>query len=234
MDGNGFVSRPLPLRVQVAASIKSSIVRGEWSFGAHLVEAETAAKLGVSRIPVREAFQLLAREGWVDLRSGFGAFVHRPTAREIDEVFSVRSALEAEAAYQSARRVGLGLVPADELRLLHRIFNNGEADIAHGISADIVDHNAELHAGIIRLADNHVLAELSSSIEERVRWYFAAIAVRRAPASWEEHAGVIEAIDLGDCATAKDRMWSHCDRSRLGLITLDLTGSDVEEVGVTT
>ncbi len=218
----GLEDRSPPLRIQIASSIKAAIVRGEWGFGAHLIEVETAARLGVSRIPVREAFQVLASEGWVDLRSNHGAFVHRPTAREIDEVFSVRTALESEAASQLARRVHLGHVSSDEIGLLRRIFENGRADIAHGISSDVVDHNAELHSCIVRLADNKVLASFTSSIEERVRWYFAAIAVRRAPASWEEHAGVIEAIERGNSEESRERMWMHCDRSRLGLITLDL------------
>jgi hypothetical protein len=45
------------------------------------------------------------------------------------------------------------------------------------------------------------------------------------PGSWEEHAGVIEAIERGDSEQLKGRMWLHCDRSRLGLITLDLMSS---------
>ena len=69
---------------------------------------ESERWLGVSRVPVREALQLLSQDGWVDLRAGFGTFVHAPTMKEIDDVFRVRAALEAEGAYQAACRVATG------------------------------------------------------------------------------------------------------------------------------
>ena len=46
------------------------------------MESELAEILGVSRQPVREALQWLANEGWVDLKPGYGAFVHAPTHDE--------------------------------------------------------------------------------------------------------------------------------------------------------
>ena len=72
--------------------------------GHHLVEADIAKKLGVSRIPVREGLQLLARDGWIDLRPRQGAFVHQPTAQEVDDVFCVRTLLEVEAPNGAQRQ----------------------------------------------------------------------------------------------------------------------------------
>jgi hypothetical protein len=68
-----------------------------WSLDLH--------RLGVSRVPIREALQLLYRDGWVDLRPHQGAFVHEPSVQEVDEVFSVRTLLEVESARLAAMNV---------------------------------------------------------------------------------------------------------------------------------
>ncbi len=214
------VSRPGPLRVEIASAIKELIVRGGYKFNQHLIESELAAQLGVSRLPVREALQDLSRDGWVDLKVGYGAFVHTPSAREIDEVFSVRTALESEAAYQAAKRVKNQLANEEELEDLKAILQVGSAEANHGVDTEIVDHNAQLHSAIINLSGNHVLSEMTAAIEARVRWYFSAIAVKRAPASWEEHGGVVEAILHGDSDRARSLMSAHCERSRKGLLDL--------------
>ncbi len=214
------VTRPGPLRVEIASAIKELIVRGGFKFNQHLIESELASQLGVSRLPVREALQDLSRDGWVDLKVGYGAFVHTPSAREIDEVFSVRTALESEAAFQAAKRVREQTTDEDEIETLRAILEVGSAEASHGVDTEIVDHNAQLHSAIIHLSGNQVLSEMTAAIEARVRWYFSAIAVTRAPASWEEHGGVVEAILRGDSELAKTLMAAHCERSRKGLLSL--------------
>ncbi len=206
--------------MEVASAIKELIVTGEYKFAQHLIESELASQLGVSRLPIREALQILARDGWIDLKAGYGAYVHTPTAREIDEVFSVRTALESEAAFQAAQRVRDSQVDIEELDSLKAILHTGSHEATNGVDKEIVDHNATLHSAIINLSGNHVLSEMTGVIEGRVRWYFAAIAVKRAPASWEEHGGVVEAILKGDPEAAKSLMAIHCDRSRRGLLAL--------------
>ncbi len=223
-QGLGRVTRPDPLRVEIAESIKSHILSGELGFGMHLVETELAISLGVSRLPVREALQLLAQGGWVDLRRGFGAFVHTPTTKEVDEVFSVRTVLEAEAARQAALMAANGKVSPENLQRLTQIFHEGLAEVSSGVAGKIIDRNADLHSVIVRLPGNGVLAEMAALIEERVRWYFGAIAIMRAPASWEEHASIVEAIVDGKAERAHQLMAEHCERSRIGLVDLSLSG----------
>jgi DNA-binding GntR family transcriptional regulator len=220
----GKVRRPDPLRIEVARTLKSFIIGGNLPFGTHLVETELAQSLGVSRLPVREALQLLAQDGWVDLRKGFGAFVHTPSAKEVDEVFSVRTVLEAEAARQAAVVIAEGRADEQEIVRLKDVFEEGVKEVEVGHKAAIGDKNSELHFAIVDLTGNSVLGSMVSLIEERVRWYFGAIALRRAPASWEEHAQVIDAILAGDSSRAHDLMAQHCERSRIGLLDMSMSG----------
>ncbi len=218
------ITRPAPLRVKVADTIRELIAGGTLANGRHLVESELAQAVGVSRQPVREALQILARDGWVDLRPGYGAFVHSPTGPEIDDVFRVRSALEAEAAGRAAGRVREGSADPADLEALRRCLAEGSAEAASPETARLVDYNAVLHGTIISIARNQVLADMAAVISGRVRWYFAAIAVSRAPMSWTEHAAVVDAIASGDEAEARSGMRSHCERSRLELLDLLVSG----------
>lgn len=62
------VERPAPLRQVVYEALAELIINRTLEPGQHLVEADLAEYLGVSRQPVREALQRLQGEGWVDLR----------------------------------------------------------------------------------------------------------------------------------------------------------------------
>ncbi|MFD5245973.1 GntR family transcriptional regulator, partial [Amycolatopsis sp. NPDC058340] len=100
------VERPAPLRQVVYEALAELIINRTLEPGQHLVEADLAEYLGVSRQPVREALQRLQSEGWVDLRPAQGAFVHMPTDEEADQLLSVRTVLEAHSARLAADRAG--------------------------------------------------------------------------------------------------------------------------------
>lgn len=106
LDGVVRLNRPDPLRYRVQEQLRDLIVDRVLAPGSHLVEVDLAGRLGVSRGPVREALQTLRLEGWVDLHSGRGAFVHMPSDSEVDETFAVRGALESEAAGLAAPQIG--------------------------------------------------------------------------------------------------------------------------------
>ncbi|MFR2693936.1 MAG: GntR family transcriptional regulator [Enterocloster bolteae] len=62
---------------------------------------DIANNLGVSRTPVREAFQILSSENLILLRMNKGAIVKGITTKTIREHFEMRSLLEGEAAVRA-------------------------------------------------------------------------------------------------------------------------------------
>ncbi|MGH7482742.1 MAG: GntR family transcriptional regulator, partial [Longimicrobiales bacterium] len=88
----------------MADEIRAWILAGNIEPGDRLVEDELASKLGVSRMPVREALTLLESEGFVDLVPRRGASVALVSAEEAVELFEVRSMLEGRAARLTARQ----------------------------------------------------------------------------------------------------------------------------------
>ncbi|MFD8079323.1 GntR family transcriptional regulator [Streptomyces sp. NPDC059718] len=203
------LQRPGPLREQVYEALLELIITRSLTPGQHLVETELAGHLGVSRQPVREALQRLNTEGWVDLRPAQGAFVHEPTDEEADQLLVVRALLETEAArLAAANATSKGLERLDEL------CGTGEAAVAADDVDAVVAANAALHACVMELAGNAVLAELARQVERRVRWYYTPVARQRGMQSWVEHRELIAAIADRDGERAQQVMRAHTEHTR--------------------
>ncbi|MFJ4569635.1 GntR family transcriptional regulator [Streptomyces caelestis] len=203
------LERPGPLRDRVYEALLELITTRALQPGQHLVESELAGHLGVSRQPVREALQRLSTEGWVDLRPAQGAFVHEPTDEEAEQLLSVRTLLEAEAARLAAANAG-----ADAVAALEKLCDEGEK----AVDADDVDGavamNARLHAKVMELAGNTVLAGLAAQVDRRVRWYYTPVARQRGHRSWIEHRELIAAIADRDEERAMAVMRAHTEHTR--------------------
>ncbi|CCH29092.1 GntR family transcriptional regulator [Actinosynnema sp. NPDC047251] len=203
------VARPAPLREAVYDALLDLIVNRTLQPGQHLVEIDLAEHLGVSRQPVREALQRLQTEGWVDLRPAQGAFVHTPTDEEADQLLSVRGVLETHSAKLAAERA-----TAQDVAGLAEIQQAGLRALAAEDVAGVVAANAALHAAISGLSGNTVLADLIATVDRRVRWYYAPLALTFRQDAWTEHADLIEAIGAHDPDTAGRIMALHTERTR--------------------
>ncbi|MGA4838654.1 GntR family transcriptional regulator [Streptomyces sp. G45] len=203
------LERPGPLRERVYEALLELITTRALRPGQHLVESELAGHLGVSRQPVREALQRLNTEGWVDLWPAQGAFVHEPTEEEADQLLTVRTLLETEAARLAAAGADAAGVAA-----LEELCARGEAAVADGDVDLVVATNAAFHAKVMELGGNAVLAELAGQVDRRVRWYYTPVARQRGIQSWVEHRALIAAIAARDEARAVDVMRAHTEHTR--------------------
>ena len=203
------LERPAPLRHAVYDVIAEMIVNGELQPGEHLVENELAAQLGVSRQPVREALQRLQSEGWIDLRPALGAFVHVPTDDEADQLLTTRTLLEAESARLAARRA-----TPEDVEHLWELQRAGEKAVRDDDQVGMVAANAALHAYVVAMSGNKVLAELIALVDRRVRWYYWPIARSRGHEAWDEHRELIEVIASRGGKRAGDLMRRHTERTR--------------------
>ncbi|MFF9166099.1 MULTISPECIES: GntR family transcriptional regulator [unclassified Streptomyces] len=203
------LERPGPLRERVYEALLELITTRALRPGQHLVESELAGHLGVSRQPVREALQRLNTEGWVDLRPAQGAFVHEPTEEEADQLLTVRTLLEAEAARLAAAAAG-----SDGVARLEELCAQGEEAVAADDVDAAVALNARFHAAVMELAGNTVLADLAAQVDRRVRWYYTPVARQRGRQSWIEHQELIAAIADGDEQRATRLMREHTEHTR--------------------
>ena len=206
--GTRRVARPEPLRQAVYDALAEMIASGSLKPGQHLVESELAEHLGVSRQPIREALQRLAVDGWVELRPAYGAYVHTPTTEEVDQLLGVRSVLGAYSAREAAQHA-----TSERVARLRELQAAGMAALAAGDESALDAANADLHAYIVEMSGNSVLAELIAQVERRVRWYYTPIARPRDKEAWQEHDSLIQAIAAGDADLAERLMRAHAERT---------------------
>lgn len=143
------------LASEAAAAIRHEILSGRLKAGEHLVEANLAAKLGVSRAPVREALKLLRAEGLVGEEPNRGACVISLTDADVHEIYDLRAGLEARAARLLARAHR-----PEDAEALNRLVKEIELAASVGdapatYAADLVFHTALLErTGNVRLLES--------------------------------------------------------------------------------
>ncbi len=89
-------------RVQAYATLREAIVRAELEPGRQLSENELAARLGVSRTPIREALVRLRDERLVEIVPQLGTFVTRISTPAVADAQFIREALECAAVRRAA------------------------------------------------------------------------------------------------------------------------------------
>jgi DNA-binding GntR family transcriptional regulator len=185
------------LSQRVFEELETRIVDRVYPPGTHLVEDLVAADLGVSRTPVREAFRLLQRAGWLDLRPHSGAYVRYPTVEEVREVFELRETLEERAAQLAAERAG-----ERDAGELAKLIERGWKALRRGDLKAVSTLNTAFHAAIADAASNELLRRILDDLAKHIRWHFSAVAHVRGEDSWREHEEILDAIRRGDAGEA--------------------------------
>lgn len=210
-----MTARPeLPVRPadRAYAWIRDRIFAGAFPPGARLKEEELAARIGVSRSPVRDALRRLAGEGLVGLERERGAYVYEFTRDEIDEIFQLRAALEAYGAALAAQRIG----PAGVERL-EALAEKMEALERAKKGPDVFSRfsmlNNEFHRAILATANSRRLESLVEPLLsipvfllKHYNWRGVEVDIRR---SNIEHRELIEALRARDAVWARTRMQAH-------------------------
>ncbi|SFR99716.1 transcriptional regulator, GntR family [Agrococcus baldri] len=131
------------------ASLRAAIVDWELEPGTVLQEVEQAARLGVSRTPLREALSRLASDGLVEPLPGRGLVVSAFSLEDVAQLYELRAALETHAARLAAAR--------------HRAEPFQELEAAFTRVADVLDDDDEAHHGYYAL-----VARFDAAIDEAV------------------------------------------------------------------
>ena len=193
----------------VVDSIRTAIFEGDLELGQRLVETEIGDQLGVSRGPVREALRLLAAEGLVVINVHRGTFVVKPTAADVEEIYTLREALEALAI----RRV-VELATDEEIESLEEVAEQVLAASQQKKLDEVLGLNMELHNGLFHIARHDRLSQIWSSLESQLQLcntISIAIEGTRQDVSRGsgEHIEIVKAIKKRDAETACQIMSQH-------------------------
>ena len=201
------MKKAMPARVQITAILKKALFSGEYKSGDELSLTEIAEKLGVSRTPVREAFQTLEADGLIELRMNKGAIVKPIDEKYIRDHYDMRILLESEAA----RRAAVNGMP-DAALLLERLaaLQNNMEKVS---TEEYEDLNFAVHTAIWTAADNARLYKTLSSLWNGPSVGFTAPKLDHYQKSTAEHIAILQAIQNGDAKTAQEEMRKHIERS---------------------
>lgn len=138
------LDRPPSLTDVVVTHLREAIIRGSYAPGQPLTEASLAEELGTSRGTIREALRELGSLGLVTRASHRGAVVSTLTAKDAEEIYTLRAVLESFAAQLAVERGRLD--DAALSRLAQHIEAIADAagggDVPSIIAADLAFHTA--------------------------------------------------------------------------------------------
>ncbi|PZF84762.1 GntR family transcriptional regulator [Jiangella anatolica] len=199
------------LRDQALRVIRARIISGELAPGRLYALGAVAEQLGVSVTPVREAVLDLAREGLVELARNRGFRVREMTERDLDEIVELRRMIEVAAVRTIAER-GL-LADADRLREIAAATEKCAAD---GDWVGFLDHDRDLHMGLLAHLGNERLLKIVGSLRDQGRLYGLDRVAGSASLmeSTHEHDALIDAVAAGEADLAAAIMDRHLRHTR--------------------
>jgi len=194
------------LAERVYLRLREDILYNVYAPNDPLPEEALAAKLNVSRAPVREALRRLAAEGLVTLIRRQGAVVSSLSPQEFLDAYQVRETLEVLAIRLAAPR----LTPDDlaELERLNQLMVECAAD--NNID-QFFSINATFHATFIETSANDKLKEIYYPLVNQMRRYYLPSLYLRGgiERSIEEHSAIIAALKEGDRDRAARLLHEH-------------------------
>lgn len=182
----------------------SEIRAGALRPGDRLTEADLAARLGISRTPVREAIRALEADGLVVHIPRVGASIRRLNYREVTELYEMRTVLEGTAARLAARTTS-----DVELAELEAI--SGEMALALSDDAQLYELNRHFHRTLLNSARNRFLTDAVAALEKTLLILGPSTMGDRdrAAQAQQEHEAVLVALRKRDAEAAEMIMRTH-------------------------
>jgi len=194
----------------VTVAVRDGMTAGELVPDQTYSVYQLADLLGVSRSPVREALLRLAEAGLVEIARNRGFRVVLPRARDVEEIFEVRLALEVPAAHRAAEVA----TDADRARL-RSLLDRMAAAAAAGHETAYFDADRALHRALLEIAGNR----RATRVVDDLRATTALLGPRTTATGrtltgiHAEHEPVVAAVLAGDPGAAARAMGDHLTRT---------------------
>lgn len=190
--------------------LKEKILSNEIAPGERLVVDQIARDLGISPMPVREAIRRLEAEGWVESKPYIGARVAPIRLEELEELYTIRLALEPILA-----RTAVDKATPEVIEELEALLRQMDRAVEAGDAAMFSRLNYTFHRTLYDLSPWRELNRIVTAVWEksaRSRWIFVQTpeAMRE---SQSEHWGMLEALKHKDARRMEELMRQQKQRS---------------------
>ena len=225
VNGNGHMDEEIlhraPLGGQIREFVIDAIMSGELRAGDRVVAKALAERLGVSQAPVREAIRDLVLLGFLDTEPFKGTSVRSFTEKELQEVYTVRAALESLAARLAATRM-----TEEDVRSLQDTLDRMIQAAQEQDEEEMVRLDNEFHETILQVSDNKLLRQVWQTVQFG---YWTIVTARASTYDLEElarrHESLLEALKSGEPQRAMVAMQCHIEDLGKPPRNLDTTSS---------
>jgi DNA-binding GntR family transcriptional regulator len=222
-------AKPSSLTEHVYGLLRTEILTCELEPGREISEAELAERFAVSKTPVREALATLRSEGFVRSFPRRGYQVVPITFGDMNELFEVRTILEAGAAELACERI-----TAAELDHLNKL-----ADVVYNRSEQpslkrFIDANRDFHGAISQASGNERLhQQLVRTLDELERFFYLGARLRDINSETrQDHHKIVEVLRSRDREAARAIMVRHNEDTRLGLVQSIASSKNIGRLGL--
>jgi DNA-binding GntR family transcriptional regulator len=190
---------------KIVRILRDAIIQGKFKPGERLIQDELAKSLGVSRMPIREAFKQLESEGYVTLEPHKGAVVKEFTIQELEEIYLLRSKLEPIAVKESLKSIDEQSI--SQLEECHEQMKN--ASSIH----EFVELNIKFHNLLIKDCKLEKLNTIIQSLWTGFPQQTPHLLPNQIQSSIVEHEGILNAIKQGNIDEACSIVEKHIIRA---------------------
>ena len=205
------VAKKKSLREEIYQSLRKSILNGKLKAGQRLIEEQLANQVGISRTPVREAFQKLERDDLVARLPKRGFAVREFTKEDVEEIFGIRSTLESYAAYLATQ-----YITPDKLTLLENKIDELEKVLDSVDNEKIVQLHTDFHETIYKNSKSKRLIEMINNFHDYFYGYRLALLPTSTgfKTSMAEHRNILEAMKKKNPRLVERLLRNHLERGR--------------------
>ena len=216
--GSPVFGKSLSLKQLVYENLRSRIINGELRPGARLLEGELSKEMEISRAPIREALNMLERDGLATIIPRRGAIVSIYTKDDVHDIWEMRSIMEPYAA-----RLSLPHIPEGELDHVEQMLRE-VLQAPHDIEK-YSDSDLALHDLFYSHLPNRYMSSALLNLKAHslcIRWNVErgeegerAVSDELVLRSTEEHLQILQALRDRDAEAAAQAVERHLRQSGL-------------------
>ncbi len=196
--------------------LREAILRGEFDPTVPLSQVQLAARLGVSRTPLREALRMLQREGLIDSEPNRRVRVTELSVTDLEQLYAARVMVEALAV-----RLTVPRYTRDDVAELRASLREME-ELLKGRDINVWEAAHRRYHELLRRYSGERIERLARDLSDHTERYRRVYMAE--PRAWsaaaQEHAAVVDACASGSATAASTQLARHLARTALTLIAL--------------
>jgi DNA-binding GntR family transcriptional regulator len=203
--------RTKDLSQKVYTHLRQAIVSSELLPGYKLSHQALAQRLGVSHTPLREAFNKLSQEGYVQHIQNRGYFVSDFSRQEVDELLEIREGLEIHALRPAVDRLN-----ENSLRTLRARQESYRKAVGQGSAPDRLRCDRAFHLTLAGFSENQTLTQMLGQVFDRtnLKRRIQGLSPQRGVDALAEHEAILSALEVRDFQKARSTLQRHLKNNK--------------------